>query len=87
MILSIETYKSSDNIHLITFGLTDKPYVEGLIARYKRYADDQDIHIGLAAGKHGLTPEMFSVYSTPKSFKQNIFECLMYNGEEHEVTS
>jgi len=85
MNLNIETYKSSDAIHLVTFGIADKSYVEGLIARYKRYADDQDIHIGLAAGKYGLTPEMLSVYSTLKSFKQNIFECLLYNREEDQV--
>ena len=78
--LKIETYKSSDVIHLITAHVSDRPKVDGLIVRYKRYADDQDIHTGIAAGKHGLNPEMFSVYSTKKNFKQNIFECLLYDG-------
>jgi len=75
----IETYKSSDAVHLLTAHVSETPIVEGLVARYKRYSGDQDIHIGLAAGKHGLDPNMFSVYSTQKSFKQNIMECLLYD--------
>jgi hypothetical protein len=81
MNLRIETYKSSDSVHLITAHVSESLTVEGLIARYKRYSGDQDIRIGLAAGKHGLDRDMFSVYSTKKSFKQNIFECLAYNGD------
>lgn len=80
MELRIEGYKGTDVIHLLTAHVSDTPKVEGLIARYKRYTADQDIHTGRAAGKHGLNDDMFSVYSTKQSFKQNIFECLLYDG-------